>query len=217
MAINQMIKGMDILLHEKDGAEVISNVLVGEPTSAEMTDLADNDSMITYLLAIPKGDTHDWIDSKVEFFGETFRTLGYPLQGIEANMPLSWHKKVRVERLKTNADCTIYEKDTFKKHIFKNVHYCDNRGETYSKDGVKIKGDVNIHIYAVNTSDFSYFPQLGDIVVPTECSFEFDTTSEKSISESMKEFRKLYPDYSTVSASSRKVYGSLPDYIIASR
>ena len=215
--MQMMIKGIDILLHGNGGTEIIGNVLVGEPTSAEMTDLAENDGLITYMLAIPKGDSHEWVDRKIEFFGETFRTIGYPLQGIEANMPLCWHKKVRVERLKTNADCTIYEKDTFKKHVFKDVHYCDNRGEVYSKDGVKVKGDVNIHIYAVNNTDFSYFPQLGDIVVLGECDFEFDTTSEKNISESMAEFRQLYPDYSSVNASSRKVYGSLPDYVIASR
>lgn len=51
-----------------------------------------------YILAIPKGDTHDWKDKTVGFFGEKFRVFGYPSKGIEENIPLSWNKKVLVER-----------------------------------------------------------------------------------------------------------------------
>jgi hypothetical protein len=34
----------------------------------------------------------------VEFFGEKFRTIGAPTQGIEDMIPLSWNKKVKVVR-----------------------------------------------------------------------------------------------------------------------
>jgi hypothetical protein len=34
----------------------------------------------------------------VEFFGQRFRTIGFPTQGIEELIPLAWNKKVKVER-----------------------------------------------------------------------------------------------------------------------
>ena len=51
-----------------------------------------------YTLAIPKGDTHDWEDKEVKFFGKRWRTFGIPLEGIEQLIPLDWNKKVMVER-----------------------------------------------------------------------------------------------------------------------
>lgn len=51
-----------------------------------------------YTLAIPKGDTNNWINKKVEFFGETWRTFGEPVQGMEHQIPLDWNLKVQVER-----------------------------------------------------------------------------------------------------------------------
>lgn len=80
-------------------AEDVDNVLVGEPTSEDVTDTLNlTGKHLVYTLAIPKGDEHDWTDCKVSFFGEDFRTIGKPVQGIEANIPLSWNKKVKVER-----------------------------------------------------------------------------------------------------------------------
>lgn len=77
----------------------VDNVLIGEPSSDDITnELNLSGKTIAYTLAIPKGDTNDWTNRKVSFFGETFQTIGKPLQGIEALVPLDWHKKVRVER-----------------------------------------------------------------------------------------------------------------------
>ena len=50
-----------------------------------------------YEIAIPKGDTHDWENKQVVFFGRTFQTFGYVLQGIEENIPLKWNGKVYCE------------------------------------------------------------------------------------------------------------------------
>lgn len=50
-----------------------------------------------YQLAIPKGDTHNWKDAKVEFLGEKWRTIGIPEEGIEDNIPLKWNRKIKVE------------------------------------------------------------------------------------------------------------------------
>jgi hypothetical protein len=51
-----------------------------------------------YTIAIPKGDEHVWEDNKVEFFGETWKVIGLPQQGIEHNIPLEWNQKWMVER-----------------------------------------------------------------------------------------------------------------------
>lgn len=83
----------------EETAETIDNVLVGEPSSDDVTsELNLSGKVVAYVLAIPKGDTHDWENTIVEFFGQRFRTIGTPMQGIEVNIPLAWNKKVKVER-----------------------------------------------------------------------------------------------------------------------
>ena len=77
----------------------VPGVLVGQPTTDEVTASTDlYGKKLEYMLGIPKGDTHDWTDTAVEFFGRTFKTFGDVIQGIEANVPTPWHKKVRVCR-----------------------------------------------------------------------------------------------------------------------
>lgn len=76
----------------------VSNVLIGQPTTEEIeSERIISGKIISYVLAIPKGDTHSWTDTQVEFFDQKFRTIGIPTQGIEANIPGPWNKKVRVE------------------------------------------------------------------------------------------------------------------------
>ena len=83
----------------EDVATTVDNVLIGEPTTEDIiNELSLTGKHLAYTLAIPKGDTHEWNDRKVEFFGEVFRTYGEPTQGIEHLIPLSWNKKVKVER-----------------------------------------------------------------------------------------------------------------------
>ena len=79
--------------------EDVDNILIGEQSSADViNELSLTGKHLAYTLAIPKGDTHEWKDTEVKFFGETFRTYGEPTQGIEELIPLSWNKKVKVER-----------------------------------------------------------------------------------------------------------------------
>lgn len=83
----------------------VDNVLVGQPDSQEIADeLNLSGKRVDYVLAVPKGDSHDWKDTRVHFFGQTFETLGSPTQGIEAMIPLSWNKKVRVMRYEQSED-----------------------------------------------------------------------------------------------------------------
>lgn len=108
-----MLKGIDITLYTKkqtgeDGFHdpiyketpvTVHNVLVGEPSADEITtELQLTGRRLAYTLAIPKGDTHNWDDAKVEFFGQIFRTCGGVVQGIESMIPLCWNKKVQVVR-----------------------------------------------------------------------------------------------------------------------
>lgn len=77
----------------------VENVLVGQPTTDEITSSIDlYGKKIEYMLGLPKGDDHDWTNTTVEIFGQTFQTFGAVIQGIEANIPTPWHKKVRVCR-----------------------------------------------------------------------------------------------------------------------
>ena len=113
-----MIKGIDVTLYERTqtgeddfGAAVYSetpvtvhNVLVGEPETADLVnELQLYGKRLAYVLAIPKGDTHDWEGAAVAFFGQKFRAYGSVTQGMEAMIPLRWNKKVKVNRAAVRA------------------------------------------------------------------------------------------------------------------
>ena len=107
-----MIKGITVKLHvnEKTGEDEfgapiytestidVDNVLVAPVSS---TDNINNTSLYgktaVYQLGIPKGDTHTWEDTTVEFFGKTWHTFGLEYGGIEENIPGPWNAKVQVE------------------------------------------------------------------------------------------------------------------------
>ena len=78
----------------------VDNVLVAPMSDTEVLEVYNlTGRKAVYQMGIPKGDTHDWSAGKrVEFFGESWRIIGMPQEGIETLIPLSWNKKVRVER-----------------------------------------------------------------------------------------------------------------------
>lgn len=80
----------------------VRNILVA-PAQAGGQEVLDNLDLTgrkaTYTLAIPKGDTHVWEGNKVQFFGETWRVVGMPTEGIDHLIPLRWNKKVQVQRI----------------------------------------------------------------------------------------------------------------------
>lgn len=84
----------------------VENVLIGQPTSEDISAVTESTQLygkvLKCILGIPKGDTHDWKDKKVSWtdsYGNThiMRTFGFPITGIEANIPGPWHMKVRCE------------------------------------------------------------------------------------------------------------------------
>lgn len=107
------MKGIPITLYKKveigrdafnkpvyeDVPETVENVLIEAISSTEVLEtLSLTGRRAIYRLGIPKGDQHDWTDKKVSFFGQDFRTIGIPIEGIEEMIPLEWNKKVTVER-----------------------------------------------------------------------------------------------------------------------
>ncbi|MCC8181529.1 MAG: hypothetical protein LIO45_00895 [Clostridiales bacterium] len=108
-----LIKGITVTLYEKtqtgtdefhapvytETAVEVENVLV-QPVSADdvVDDLRLYGKRAEYELCIPKGDSHSWEDCRVAFFGQTWRTFGFVREYIEALVPLSWNRKVKVER-----------------------------------------------------------------------------------------------------------------------
>lgn len=108
-----MIKGITVVLYEQRQIDTdpfnnpiyeetpikVENVLVSPSSTDDVitsTDLVGKKAV--YTLAIPKGDTHEWENKKVKFFNQEWHVFGFTLQGIEENIPLSWNKKVMVER-----------------------------------------------------------------------------------------------------------------------
>lgn len=110
-----MIKGIDIILINEievglddvnrplysDRESIVHNVLVGEPSTEDVTnELNLSGKLVKYTLALPKGDKNDWTNAKVILpppFEGIYRVVGTPTAGIEANIPLLWNKKVRLE------------------------------------------------------------------------------------------------------------------------
>lgn len=107
-----MIHGMKIkLINKFEGAKDefgnpiygirmidVDNVIVAPVSTDDMINTLNlTGKRAVYTLGIPKGDTNNWEDAEVEFFGKRFRTFGTVLEGIEDMIPLQWNKKVMVE------------------------------------------------------------------------------------------------------------------------
>lgn len=109
------IKGIPITLYVKtqDGIDAfnrpiyketeitIDNVVVGQPSSDDViNEINLSGKRISYVLAIPADDTHDWENVTVGFYGARWRTIGTPKQYMDgfmgANFP--WNKQISVEK-----------------------------------------------------------------------------------------------------------------------
>ena len=92
------VDGMNNPVYD-DATVEVRGVLIGQPTTEEVTSsIALYGKRLSFVLALPKGDTHDWTDTEVEFWVRKFRTYGDVIEGIEENVPTPWHRKVMVER-----------------------------------------------------------------------------------------------------------------------
>lgn len=107
-----MIKGetVTLIVKTRSGADAfgqdiftetqvdVENVIVGSPTfEAAVSELNLTGKKIAFVLGIPKGDTHSWVDTDVLIRGQRFRTFGFPLTQTEENVPTKWNTQVKVE------------------------------------------------------------------------------------------------------------------------
>lgn len=77
----------------------VENVLIAPLSDQEVLETLNlTGRKAVYQLGIPKGDAHDWENQRVQFFGETWQVIGIPTEGQDELIPLSWNKKVKVER-----------------------------------------------------------------------------------------------------------------------
>lgn len=111
-----------------------------------------------------------------------------------------------------NANCTVYEKDTYTRHSISGVYWNDSRGATVKKNGVQVSDSVIVYIY-----DSDYVPKTGDIIVKGNAEFAFATTSQQTISASMKQFREQYPQFAVVKSVNDCRYGRLPHIEVTAR
>lgn len=111
-----------------------------------------------------------------------------------------------------NADCTVYEAETYTRHELRRVYWNDSRGRTVSKGGIQVTDSVIVYLYSDD-----YIPKSGDILVEGVTAFIFDTTDQRSISESMKQLRKQHPDFAVVKSVQNARYGGLPHTEILAR
>lgn len=106
-----LIKGITVRLHEKRQAGIdgfnqpiytetavdVENVLISPAGTSEIVDNTELDGRkVEYVLCIPKGDSHEWKDARIEFFGKMWRAFGAEEAYIEDNLPLCWNKKIKV-------------------------------------------------------------------------------------------------------------------------
>lgn len=99
------VDSFNVPVHFEEWVDV-NDVLVGQPTDAEQVNSMDlYGERAVYMLGIPKGDTHDWsAGTLVKFFGETWRTFGHGIEGIEDLVPGPWNKKVMVASYDTGSN-----------------------------------------------------------------------------------------------------------------
>lgn len=98
--IDKKVIGKDSFGHPKtEDVEIeVTNVLIAPASTEDITNQINlTGKKVVYTLAIPKGDSHNWTNKEVRFFGQRWRTVGEPLEGLEHLIPLEWNKKVQVE------------------------------------------------------------------------------------------------------------------------
>ena len=112
----------------------------------------------------------------------------------------------------TNADITIWSKDTYTRHNVNDVYWNDSRGQTVTRNGIQVQDSILVYIY-----DDSYIPQAGDIIVHGTSGFDFNTATEQATAADMKTFRTQYPDFAVVKNVNPCLYGGLPHIELTAR
>lgn len=79
----------------------VENIVIGQPTSDDILNEVNlSGKTIAYVLSIPEGDSNDWENVVVEFYGRKWRTVGIPVEYTDGFFPggmMPWNKKIMVE------------------------------------------------------------------------------------------------------------------------
>lgn len=109
----------------------------------------------------------------------------------------------------TNADITLYlyqEDGSYKRTPIEKVFWSDSKQSNVKETGLTSADSAKIMIPISSANDLE-FTTAKDLVVKGIIEFEFDTTSQQTISESYKTLTATY-DVHTVSSADDKRYGS---------
>lgn len=108
-----LIRGTTVTLYEKtvtgtdsfnapvytETPVTVENVLISPVSSEDLTgeeQLKGRKELCE--LSIPKKNMNHWENSRVEFRGQKWHTVGFVQQLMPENTPLDWDRKVRAER-----------------------------------------------------------------------------------------------------------------------
>ena len=92
----------------------------------------------------------------------------------------------------TNADCTLYKyrKDGgFDRYFVGGVYWHENKAGNVLKSGLQTADSTTVYFYS---DSFLPLSPTKDMLVKGDCPFVFDNSTEKTVSDSMKQFRSLY-------------------------
>ena len=120
----------------------------------------------------------------------------------------------------SNADCTVYENtgkganaNIAARHFIPNIYWNDCRGKIVKKNGIQIEDSIIVYIYYGT----DYVPKPGDIVVKGNVNFDFDDTSQATMSVTHNQFKQLYPQSVVVKSVSDYRFGGLPHIEVTAR
>lgn len=83
----------------EDSLVTVDNVLIYPSGSEDRVSSTNVTGMSEeYTLCLPRGDAYDWANASVDFWGETWQTVGRPQNYIDKLLPLKWNKRVQVRR-----------------------------------------------------------------------------------------------------------------------
>jgi len=197
------LTGADIILWDGETPETVHDILIGEPA----------DGGREFTLGIPKGDTHDWLDRRVSFFGRDFCTRGFPDEGIEANIPLRWHKRVHV-RMTGTQTVTVWESESLARHTLGFCEVSDMRGVTAVRDMLLTADRLGVRVPSFSTG---YVPKAGDLIAAGDIAFELTAETPQEQSAKMAEFRMTVTGFAVVETVTAELNGGAYNYTITAK
>lgn len=109
----------------------------------------------------------------------------------------------------TNTNCTLYQFNGigYDRIYIPAVMWQEHRSASVSKQGLQSADGVVIFIPKENAPKTASYSPTKDIIIKGACSFTFDNSSQKTVSDSLKVLRTQYQHF-TVMTIDNKLYGS---------